>query len=399
MRSTDIRIREAAATFQDVSLDHPLRLSGATVDRFTLALVTVTAEDRAGRLAEGTGSSVLSVPWAWPRSAATWEARDTALRDLTRRLAETVTDLGPADPFDLYADLASAPGEMPDLAVALARGAVDNAVHDAWARAAGRSAWSMYAPEHTGSARRDRLPVQHVVGVGDPLDDEGPGRSLRDWVRSEGIAHLKVKVAGADPDDDAKRVAEVYDLLRRTAPGRVSLSVDPNEGYREAAGVVAMLDALRVDAPAAYAAVAYLEQPVPRDAEPDPRGMREIGRRVPVLVDEGLAGVRDLADLVENGWSGLVVKAAKGQTLALTAFAHARAHGLRVMVQDLTAVDLALAHSARLAAALSPSWPAFEYNSRQYAPKANARLAEGRPDLVAVRDGHVIVGPPLAGIY
>src|SRR5687768_6037438 len=107
MRSTDIVIREAAATFRDIELDHPLRLAGATVDRFTLAIVRLTAEDRAGRLACGQGASVLSVPWSWPVSRLSWAARDLAMRALTERLAATALTTGPGDPFEICVELAA----------------------------------------------------------------------------------------------------------------------------------------------------------------------------------------------------------------------------------------------------------------------------------------------------
>lgn len=427
MRSTDIRVVDTGVTFHDVLLDHPLRLAGATVDRFTVTEVTAVVEDRAGRMAEGVGAGVLSVPWSWPRSGLSWEERDAAMRVLTSRFAGAAIGGEHAGPLD-HANALHGAGvdDVPALAVALAMAGVDNALHDAWARAAMRPASELYAHEHPGlhfGPPRTRLPIQHVVGVGDPLDrpddrpldrpqagtqagthGNGPTHaddvpSLREWIELEGIAHVKVKLIGRDPREDAARVADVHRVLRDHTNAPISLSLDPNEGYESAAAVLEMLDALRADAPDAYTAVAYLEQPIPRDAPPDPEGLRALGARVPVIADEGLAGDSDLATLAEHGWSGLVVKAAKGQSLALTSYAHARAHGLFVVVQDLTAVGPALAHSARLAATLDLSWPAFEYNSRQYAPKANRRMAEGRPELVTVRDGHIVVGPPRVGLY
>ncbi len=173
--------------------------------------------------------------------------------------------------------------------------------------------------------------------------------------------------------------------------GRPALSLDPNEGYAETAGVVELLERLRADQPDAFDAIGYVEQPVARDAAPDPRGLRAVGRLKPVLIDEGLAHAEQLAALRDLGWSGLVVKASKGQSLALRAHEFARRHEMFVTIQDLTAVDLALVHSARLAAALPWSSPGFEYNSRQYCPAANDGLLHDMPELVRVRGGHVEV--------
>jgi L-alanine-DL-glutamate epimerase-like enolase superfamily enzyme len=206
-------------------------------------------------------------------------------------------------------------------------------------------------------------------------------------------------VAGADPAADARRVAAVH-AAAASAVGPVEISLDPNEGYADLGAALEMLDALAADAPDAAAALTYLEQPVPRDAEPDPAAVRRLTARVPALLDEAFTDVHALPAVREQGWSGVVVKAAKGQTPALLAHTYAQVHGLALTVQDLTAVGLALAHSARLAASLGRTWDHLEYNSRQYAPGANAALAARAPDLVAVRGGRV--RPPhadVAGLY
>ena len=300
--------------------------------------------------------------------------------------------------------------QIPRLAAALALGPIDNALHDAWALCAGRHAFDLYSSVSIREklrlglrSTRTHLPIQHVVGIHDPLvTDAEPGglRSLKAWVASDGIAHVKVKVGGHDPDEDANRVAEVYQVLASTAARVGSISIDPNEGYHDTDGVLAMLTSLRRQAPAAYLRLAYIEQPISRESIPDPRGMRAVGKHIPVVADEAVAGVEELIGLSDQGWSGLVIKAAKGQTLALRSYSLARAGALFVTIQDLTAVDLALEHSARLASRLRLSSPAFEYNSRQYAPHANADLALRRPALVQVEEGRIVVGPPAgSGIY
>ncbi|WP_157251596.1 enolase C-terminal domain-like protein [Nonomuraea typhae] len=409
--------------------------------------MTAEAESADGRLVRGRGASMLSVPWAWPRSPLGWRERDRALRELTDSLCDQAGRTAPGDPLTIFDELEAhldardghlnqrggrpgprnghmnAPdgsGPMPRLAAALALGAVDNAVHDAWARAAGKPAADLY-PDLLGvpawGPPRTRLPVQHVVGVGDPLDE------VRAWLARDGIRHVKVKAAGRDPEADAARVTTIHALLseatakagagakaeaeagagarakatakagtaaRAGAAAGATVSVDLNEGYASPADAVAMIDALP---PEVLAGVTYLEQPVARDAPPDPDGMRELTRRLPVLADESLAATADLERLAADGWSGVVVKAARGQSLALRSWRFARERGLAAMVQDLTAVDLGLAHSARLAASLPWSWPAFECNSRQYAPGANAGL-----DFMNVVDGHLTLAPPGPGL-
>jgi L-alanine-DL-glutamate epimerase-like enolase superfamily enzyme len=310
------------------------------------------------------------------------------------------------------------------LALDLALGAVDNAIHDVWARAAGRPALDLYDAEHVNSdagewlgsrfvgvwpghgraAPRTRLPVQHVVGVSDPIvasatDSDGVvGRSLDEWVRRERFESVKIKLAGANPGADAARVAEISQLMARYSQS-FELALDPNEGYADVAEVADFLDSMRATAPDAMKRVTYLEQPISREQVPDRDAMAAVREHVPVIIDEGLAELRQLAELEDEGWSGLVVKAAKGQSFAVLCQTFASRSGMFLAVQDLTATDVALEHSARLAAALPVSSLGFEYNSRQYAPSANAELARRRGDLVTVTDGVVVVGAAAAGIY
>lgn len=428
VRDTDVTVTGARVRFRPVTLDHPFVISGRPIAGFTVAEVHLEVRDRRGGTAEGTGATVLSVPWAWPRAGVTPERRDEVLRGLTEELASAVVGRPPADPIALWrqldADLGArlvaerrdGTGPVPRLAGLLALGAVDNAVHDAWARAAGLPATAMYGPGYLGSdlawldpvlagqypgdhlrPAEPVLTVQHVVGLGDPLtaDDDGAERPLQDWLTAEGVTALKVKVAGQDPDADARRVVAVHAAAAAVA-GAVQLSVDPNEGYAGPAEALAMLDAVARLDPDAAAAMTYLEQPLPRDATPDPEGMARLSARLPVLLDEGFTDVTALPHVRRLGWSGVVVKAAKGQTPALLAHSYARATGLALAVQDLTTVDLALAHSVRLTASLLPTWDHLEYNSRQYAPDANAELARRHPRLVQVRDG--AVEHPLADV-
>lgn len=425
MRSSDITILESGVDFDAVELSTPLVLGSGAVSRFTVARVRVLAEDRQGRTATGTGTSVLSVPWSWPRSALSFDERDTVLRDLCVRLAGTLSWLEAADPIRLCGELSATLPELarpvgaepvPQLAALLCLGAVDNAVHDAWSRAVGGSAYHLYTAEYLNddlgavdsslagrypgeflTAPRERLPVQHVVSPGDPLTpaDRADGyRPLVDWCRTESLRHFKIKVLGNDPHEDADRIGAVYDTVRGGAPD-ATLAVDPNESYSSLEALDELADALRKRHPDAAKAIAYVEQPIPRTMAMVPRPFP-----FPVLMDEGSSDLGSLPELARTGWSGLVVKAGKGQTYALVANAYAKVHGLFLTVQDLTTVDLALRHSARLASVLHPSAPHLEYNSRQYAPHANAQLSRTHPELTYVRDGAVRVGPlDLDGIY
>lgn len=419
---------------EDIELDPPFVISGRPMTHLSSATIRLTVRTREGRQGHGCGAGILSVPWSWPRSPLSLDERDRIMRELVRTLAARLVEFGgTGDPFTLWRPLeAELPAVLdeaarhlridaiPPLAGLLALGTIDNALHDAWSRTAGRSPYEMYTREHMNQdlgwvmpelagthpgdhlgPRRSDLPVQHALGVGDPLraagGDEGAAgpAGLEDWIRSEGIAHFKLKLSG-DPSGDARRIAEVHELAGNL-PG-ATFSLDPNEAYSVEA-LERMLDELSARSSRAAAAITYLEQPFPRGTTVDPARMRRLTRRFPVLMDEGYFDLAQLATLREQGWSGVVIKAAKGQSHALVTLAAARALGLRVAMQDLTTVDAALEHSLGLGAEIAADWPQIEYNSRQYAAAANTRLAARRPELVVVRDGRVRAERVPLGLY
>jgi L-alanine-DL-glutamate epimerase-like enolase superfamily enzyme len=427
-------VRQAEVSFLDVNLEQAFGMSRHAITWFTVAVASLTVEDRRGNVATGKGASVLSVPWSWPDSALPVSSRDSLLRRLTTDLAQRLVGCDYTDPIRSWREAeqelgrvaaCSAEGHddpVPRLAAAIALGAVDNAMHDAWARSAGLPAYRMYDADyltddlgvflgarHAGRfpgeylvAPRRILPTQHVVGTSDPLERGHPndGRSLREWLRSDRVRDVKIKLAGRDPDEDARRIVQVHHVVRDTIGADCSLALDPNEGYVSVEMVETMLDAVAALDPETSSRLGYVEQPVSREARPDPSTLRRLGRRIPVVIDEGLASLEELRRIGDDGWSGAVIKASKGQTPALLTCALTQAYGWFASMQDLTAVDLALEHSARLASVLSLSVPHVEYNSRQYAPAANRRLAALRPELVAVRDGTIVVGDRLRpGIY
>ena len=346
----DIRVIGAEADFEDIELDPPFVISGRPMTHLTAATIRLTVRTREGRPGHGWGAGILSVPWSWPRSTLSLDERDRIMRDLVRALAARLVELaGTGDPFTLWRPLeAELPAVLetaarrlrvdaiPPLAGLLALGAIDNALHDAWSRTAGRSPYEMYTREHLNQdlgwvmpglagthpgdhlgPRRSDLPVQHALGVGDPLQaaagDQGAvgPAGLEDWIRTEGIAHLKLKLAG-DPSRDAQRIAEVHELAGHR-PG-ATVSLDPNEAYSVEA-LEQMLDELSARSRGAAAAITYLEQPFLRDTTVEPGRMARLTSRFPVLMDEGYSDLAQLATLREQGWSGVVIKAAKGQKI------------------------------------------------------------------------------------
>jgi hypothetical protein len=376
MTASDVRIIDAQVRFEHVPFAKPLWLSSGPVDGLTEARVKVRARRGDGREASGEGSVLLSYPWAG--------GSDSAMRTAVSELVQACCALEPGDPFEHGATLldraAALPG--PTLSAQVALGPVDQAIHDAWARAAGASAFRMYTAEHLNSdlgaylgpdfaghwpgewlARDPKrvLPVQAVLGVHEPSHLV----TGREWV--------KVKLTG-NATSDITRVQELEEH-------GVHLSLDSNEAYQSASDLERLLKAVHAE---------YIEQPVPR-AAPGPGQLP-----IPALADEGLPDARSLDSL--TGWAGIVVKTCRGQTAALLAYCWARFRQRLVVQQDLTNVGLALAHAAVFAGHCEYSWPAFECNSLKYAPAGNAELAHKRPGLVRVHNGNVEVSASGVGI-
>ncbi|MGW5198596.1 enolase C-terminal domain-like protein [Streptomyces spiralis] len=444
-RPSDVRIDHAEVRYRAVPFRTPLVLSSGPITGLTEAQVTLGVRNRTGAAASGHGTVLLSHPWAYGGTPCQGEDRDAVMRTVVElaRDAAVAAD-GYHDPLRLGTDLARALGEfvgqaravhqlphpMPRLAGLLCLAPVDTALHDAWARAAGGSAYPLYDADHLGADLADylgpafagrhpadflarhpaaRTPVQHVVGLDEPLTPAesggpdrpdsagGPPADLAAWVRRDGVRWLKLKVHGAAPDHDAARVRAAYRVAaealaaRGAGPARPRLSLDPNEAYGGPEELLTLLRLLEHDAPEVRRALVYAEQPFPRDASHHPGALTTLGAELPVVADEGADDATRLDELAAEGWSGVAVKTAKGQTQTLLAACWARRHGRFLTLQDLTSVGAALEHSAACAAHLPRSVPALECNSRQYAPDGNAELAARRPALLRVHDGELYV--------
>ena len=86
------------------------------------------------------------------------------------------------------------------------------------------------------------------------------------------------------------------------------------------------------------------------------------------------------------GYTGVALKACKGQTQAMLMAAAARKYGLFITVQDLTCPGASLIHSAGIAARV-PGNAGIEANARQFVPAANAPWEARFPGLFTIHDG------------
>ncbi|MCP5368193.1 MAG: L-Ala-D/L-Glu epimerase [Hyphomicrobiales bacterium] len=203
-----------------------------------------------------------------------------------------------------------------------ARNALDCALWDLEAKAAGRRAWDLAG-----------LPAPGPVTTAETIGVDTPAAMGARAAELAARPLLKVKVDGA-------AVVERLAAVRAGAPG-ARLVVDANEAWD--------LDLLRsVAGPLADLGVEMIEQPLPAGADGDLDGY---AGPVVLCADESGHGVADLDRLA--GRYGMVnVKLDKtgGLTAALDLAAAARAAGLAVMVGCMVGTSLAMAPALLLAA-------------------------------------------------
>lgn len=396
-------------------LDRPLRLSQGTVVELPEVTVSLTVSD--GRVsATGRGAANLSDAWAWPTGELTSAAKHEAMIGYCHQLADSLRErVGPpAHPLELgmrLHDSVLADGDhaAPTLARSVCASAFDAALHDACGQLTGRSAFTFYDDDveipsidryYSGGATaairevltpmRTSLPGWWLVAPGDDLDNIG------EQIGRTGMSRLKIKLPGTDPGADALRVAEVFDAAQRWTQTPV-LSVDTNEGSSTPERVVDFLDTLASSHRGAFDALAYLEQPTPRDSLAR-HSLTEVGRRVPVLADEALTSMADAVLAIQMGWSGFALKTCKSHSLALALAGWAHEHHVLLAMQDLTNIGRSAIHSYLLAAHL-PTINGIELNSPQYLPGANSPWLPRLAGLFAPTDGlHQITETEITGL-
>ena len=166
-------------------------------------------------------------------------------------------------------------------------------------------------------------------------------------------------------------------------------SADFNEKCGSVEYVIDFLARIGQGSPAALRRLQYIEQPMPRDLRAGGGERVDAAAKIkPVVIDESLVDYESLLLARELGYSGVALKACKGQSEALLMAAAAQKFGMFLCVQDLTCPGASFLHSASLAARI-PGVAAIEGNARQYCPVANRGWAERFPTMFHITDGTV----------
>ncbi len=438
MNSTALRNFDLSLRTEDYAYRSPMKFGGRIVTEVTVLSADCNAESGLGA-ARGLGSMTMGVTWAWPSGS---KDDGTPLADneklaivleLAERIKQAYVDADqqghPLDichrmnglrstiAHDLGRERKIADG-IPELAVLLAASPIEAALFDAHGKAAGKSSYALLSREHLphdlshylddayqgvhlgdliSPTPAEWLPLYHLVGALDPLTaadvtqpvDDGLPETLGQWIDSDGLTHLKIKLAGDDLDWDVHRVASVHQVASECREGAWAFSLDFNERCENEEYVLSMLDRLSNQAPESLPCIQYIEQPTHRDLESHPQTtMHRVAQRLPVVIDESLVDLRSLRVAIEQGYSGIALKACKGHAEALLLGAVACHENLFLCVQDLSCVGASLLHSASLSAHI-PGVAAVESNGRQYCPAGNARWMDRFGSFFKIRDGKI----------
>mgnify|MGYP001627110819 CR=1 FL=1 len=418
-----------------IKMRMPLKFGREVVDDVVCCRVRLRVTDEKGKFAEGWGETPLIVQWGWASEKLSYSERLDAMRDFCLRLAKAWVEFDETGhAFEighaflsqvltsLLKQLNSEPigrEPMSYLAALICNSPFDIALHDAYGNLVGLPICETYRPpfmrfdlsayiepESESADFRNKypadflvtdpprkLPVWHLVGAKDPLTeddltgnepDDGYPVLLRDWILRDGLKCLKVKLTGTDFDWDYERLVRVgqialeHDVLWLTA--------DFNCTVTEPKYVVEFLDKLLREHPRLWQMLLYIEQPFPYELEAYPIDVRTISARKPLFMDESAHDWKFVRMGRDLGWTGVALKTCKTQTGALLMQAWAKAHGMLLMVQDLTNPMLALIPHVLLAA-YSDTLMGVEANAMQFYPQASEPEAKVHPNLYRRREG------------
>lgn len=433
----NIKLVDIELYFLPVETRIPLKFGTETLTSITCARVCVKVTNDKGKIVSGWGETPLSVQWVWP-SNLSYEYRHQTMKNFCKILAEEWADFkeqGHALEMGFtFIDTVlpvllnnfnsenNQNEKMPWLAALICCSAFDIALHDAYGNLLEKYIYETYTSElmsrdlsfyltpAAGSKvsfagkypadflnfpRANKMPAWHLVGgkdlidkselTGDEPNDNYPVL-LSDWIKWDGLTCLKVKLRGNDAQWDYDRLIKVGTIALENDV--LWLSCDFNCTVTEPAYVNDILDKLKIDYPRIYQTILYVEQPFPYDLEKNQIDVHSVSARKPLFMDESAHDWQLIKLGRQLGWTGVALKTCKTQTGALLSLCWAKAHGMTLMVQDLTNPMLAqIPHC--LLAAHAGTIMGVETNSMQFYPAASLAEEHVHPGLYKRRQGKV----------
>ncbi|MDP7131323.1 MAG: hypothetical protein QF437_12585, partial [Planctomycetota bacterium] len=130
------------------------------------------------------------------------------------------------------------------------------------------------------------------------------------------------------------------------------------------------------------------EQPFPYDLEANRIDVHSVSARKPLFMDESAHDWEVVRLGRSLGWTGVALKTCKTQTGALLSLCWAKAHGMTLMVQDLTNPMIAQIPHVLLAARAGTIM-GVETNAMQFYPAASAAEEKVHVGLYQRRKGRL----------
>ena len=434
-KTTNIRIEDVQYSFEDFLYRAPYKFGGRPVDRVTLLNVGCVVRTATGRAAKGFGSMPLGNVWSFPSPKMPYDDTLGAMKELAASIAKITSSLKEAGhPIDfnwtLEPEYLKAAAEVsrdmklaepiPKLCTLVTASPFDAALHDAYGKAHGLNCYHTYGPDHMthdlarylGADFKGEYPSQYVleepqprlalfhsVGASDPIVEsdvqerlnDGLPQTLPEWIRYDGLSHFKIKLNGDDLAWDIERVLTIDRVVTETQQNRGvdswQYSLDFNERCPNVAHLLEFLRRVKEKTPAGFERILYIEQPTARDLKAHRANvMHEAAKLKPVVIDESLTDLESLMLAREMGYTGVALKACKGQSQAVLMAAAGQKYKMFLCVQDLTCPGAALIQSAGIAAH-TPGVTGLEANARQFVPVANKPWESKFPGLFVIKDG------------
>ena len=431
-KTTDISVEELSFNYEEHLYRAPYKFGGVPVDRATIINVNVTVKTRDGKTAKGFGSMPLGNVWSFPSREMSYATTLGAMKMLAERVAKITSDYNdfghPIDiNFALEHEYLKAAAEVskelklsapiPKLCTLVTASAFDAAIHDAFGKLHGRNCYQTYGrdlmshdlarylnqdfkgefpAQYILTRPKPRVAMFHSVGgadavLGSELEKrigDGLPETLAEWIKFNGLTHIKIKLQGEDLRWDIERTVSIDRVATETRPKtKWQYCVDFNERCPNVDYVLEYLRKVKELSPQGFNRILYLEQPTARDLKSNRQNvMHQAAKLRPVVIDESLVDLETLLVAREMGYTGVALKACKGQSHAMLMAAAAQKYKMFLTVQDLTCPGASLIHSVGIAAHV-PGVAGVEANARQYMPAANKPWEKRFPGLFVVKDG------------
>jgi L-alanine-DL-glutamate epimerase-like enolase superfamily enzyme len=447
-KPTDIRIDEVVHGYEDYVYRAPYKFGGRVVDRVTLLNVHCRVTTRNGQTAWGFASMTMGNMWAFPSATMSYDTTLEAMKALASRIARLMGDSREVGhPLDIAhvlepewlkaaAEVSAArklTEPIPKLCALVVASPFDAALHDAFGKVHRRNAFDTYGPDlvthdvsrYLGPAfrgvridqallpkRQERIPLFHSVGGLDPLESkdvekpvgDGLPETLPEWIRRDGLVRIKIKLQGDNIAWDVERTLAIDRIASRgqalrlagarsgQAASEMAYCLDFNERCPDVQYVLECLRRIRAGSPEGFKRILYVEQPTARDLQANRQNvMHEAARLRPVVIDESLTDLDSLLLAREMGYTGVALKACKGQSQTVLMTVAAQKYKMFLCVQDLTCPGASLIHSVGISSRV-PAVAGIEANAREYVPAANEPWQKRFPGIFTITDGYIRTG-------